>query len=263
MPVVTTQGVAYSYSALFEMFMAARALPTCKVTGEPIAFFPSVCLPLHHHLMEQYKGVMRGRRQQDEPDLAERFGFPMPMVEELPEKNFDEALLEELECVVSRELVYEPCVLSSGSIVSAYCVPEGGFLKDPNRTVGCALYGQAPRKSMAVEAMIKARFPQHYTERALELAKEGIQSAGQHANGTWNELSPALHIFWGLGCDGCGLWPIRGSAWEDAECQDRVGFHLCDQCYQLGFHRRVVTGKFNQTRMPKCRMVQMAESDFM
>lgn len=33
----------------------------------------------------------------------------------------------------------------AGSIVSAHCVPDGGFQKDPNRFVACALHGQAPR----------------------------------------------------------------------------------------------------------------------
>lgn len=262
LPVITTQGIAYSYSALFEMFMTAPGLPICKVTGQQLAFFPSVCRPLHHFMLEEYRPLMKARRQQDEVEMRERFGFQMPQIEDAPEQAGDQGLLDELECAVSRALVYEPCVLSSGTIVSAYCVPDGGFDKDPDRTVRCALYGQAPRKCAALEALLKARFPQQYLQRGLDLAKDGIRSAGRFAVGTWSGVSPALPVFLGLGCDGCGLWPIRGAAWEDADCKDKAGFHLCDACCKLGYHRRIITGKCNQSRLPSHRMVQLAESDF-
>lgn len=263
MPVVTLQGVAYSYAALMEMFTKARGLPVCKVTGESIPFFPNVCPALHHFLLEEYRGVMRGRRQQDEADLLEQFGLQMPAVPDAPEEEGDAGLLEELQCVVSHDLVYQPCVLSSGSVVSAHCVPEGGFQKDPDRLVATALHGQAPRRCPALESVLQARFPQVYEERGARVAAElGGQPAARHASGTWAGYPADALAFWGLGCDGCGIWPIRGSAWSDIDCQDRVGFHLCGDCHKFGYHKRVITGKFNQNRMPKNRMVQMSESEF-
>jgi len=263
MPVITTEGVAYSYAALFEMFMTAQGLPLCKATEEPIRFFPGVCLPLHHFMMSEFRTSMRGRKQQDEADMFEKFGLSMPNVSEAPDDEGDEGVLEEFQCVVSGELAYEPCALSSGSIVSAYCVPEGGFKKDPDRLVACALHGQAPRKCLALEAMIKAKFPKEYAQRANELAKQGVQTTGKYATGTYNQFEPDSYIFWGIGCDGCGLWPIVGKAWYDADCPDKVGFHLCDPCYKFGYHRRVITGKFNQNHMPKHTMKEMPENEFM
>mmetsp|Transcript_90649 Transcript_90649/g.210852 ORF Transcript_90649/g.210852 Transcript_90649/m.210852 type:complete len:287 (-) Transcript_90649:170-1030(-) len=263
MPVVTLEGVAYSFAALFEMFMTAEGQPLCKATGSPIRFFPAVCLPLHHFMMNEFRTSMRGRKQQDEADMWENFQMQLPNVPEAPEDDSDEGLLEEFQCVVSGELAYEPCVLSSGSIVSAYCVPEGGFKKDPDRLVACALYGQAPKKSIALEAMIKAKFPKEYGQRANDLAKQGIQATGKHATGTHIEFPQDAYIFWGLGCDGCGLWPIVGAAWYDADCKDKTGFHLCDPCYKYGYHRRVITGKFNQNHMPKHTMKEVEQNDFM
>mmetsp|Transcript_54401 Transcript_54401/g.122360 ORF Transcript_54401/g.122360 Transcript_54401/m.122360 type:complete len:288 (-) Transcript_54401:133-996(-) len=264
MPVITTDGIAYSYAALFEMFMAPQdGMPICKVTQEPIRFFPGVCLPLHHFMLSEYRTSMRGRKQQDEADMFEKFGLPMPSVTDEPEEEGDAGFLEEFECAVSSELAYEPCALSSGTIVSAYVVPEAGFKKDPDRLVACALHGQAPKKSATLEAMIKAKFPREYSQRANDLAKQGIQATGKNATGTYNQFDPDSHVFWGCGCDGCGMWPIVGSAWEDADCPDRTGFHLCDGCYKFGYHRRVITGKFNQNHMPKHVMKEMRQNDFM
>lgn len=256
MPVITTEGVAYSFAALFEMFMSAQGgLPLCKATQEPIRFFPGVCLPLHYFMMSEFRTSMRGRKQQDEADMFEKFGLPMPAHAEAPEDESDGGWMELFQCVVSEELVYEPCALSSGSIVSAYSVPEGGFKKDPDRLVACALHGQAPKNCLALEAMIKTKFPKEYGQRANDLAKQGIQATAKHATGSYNQFAQDEYIYWGLGCDGCGLWPIVGKAWTDADCPDKAGFHLCDSCYKFGYHRRVITGKFNQNHMPKNQMV--------
>mmetsp|Transcript_14323 Transcript_14323/g.36591 ORF Transcript_14323/g.36591 Transcript_14323/m.36591 type:complete len:285 (-) Transcript_14323:76-930(-) len=263
MPVVTLQGVAYSYVALFEMLASPKGgVAKCKVTQEPIYFLPAVCLPLHHFLMAEYKQTMKGRARQDEADMQEKFGKQLPAVSDAPDDDTDEGHEEALECVVSHELVYEPCVLSSGSLVSAYCIPEGGFKKDPDRLVACALHNQAPKKCVALETMIKTQFPQLYSQRAMDLAKQGIQPNGKHAKGTCKEFDPSDYVFWGLGCDGCGIWPVRGSAWEDADCPESTGYHLCGACYEVGYHRRSITGRLKQTHLPKHKMVEMVRSEF-
>merc|ERR1712039_654298 len=101
---------------------------------------------------------------------------------------------------------------------------------------------------------MKAKFPREYGQRANELAKQGIQASGKHATGTYNQIDPDSYIFWGLGCDGCGIWPIRETAWYDTEVKDKAGFHLCDPCYKFGYSKRTISGKFNQQRMPKNKM---------
>jgi len=111
--------------------------------------------------------------------------------------------------------------------------------------------------------MIKAKFPKEYGQRANDLAKQGIQATGKYATGSFKEFVQDEYVFWGLGCDGCGLWPISGKAWYDADCPDKAGFHLCDGCYKFGYHRRVITGKFNQNHMPKNTMKEMQEQEFM
>lgn len=263
LPVITLKGVAYSYEALFEMFMSSSAQggqTICKVTQEPIAFFPSVCVPLHHYMYKEFPNAMRSRQQQDAADMYEKFELKLPSVSDAPDLDGDDGFLEEFECAVSHELAYEPCCLSSGTIVSACFVPQGGFRKDPDRLVACSLHNQAPAKSEALESMMKAMFPKEYGQRASDLAKQGIDTSGEFANGTYKEDPRNDYIHWGYGCDACGLWPIVGKGWYDTVLEkagDKVGFHLCDPCYAFKFHTRVITGKFGQERMPKNEMAEM------
>eukprot|EP00434_Breviolum_minutum_P043865 symbB.v1.2.039121.t1/scaffold6359.1/size18783/1 len=71
-PVVTDQGIAYCYSVLFQMFMSSSTgAPKCVVTGEPITFFPNVCVPLHHFMLDVYKKDLKGRKQIEETIMAE------------------------------------------------------------------------------------------------------------------------------------------------------------------------------------------------
>ncbi|CAE8638565.1 unnamed protein product [Polarella glacialis] len=257
LPVITTHGVAYSYSALLDMFMKAQGVPTCKVTQEPILFMPAVCLPLHHFLMAEYKTALKSRKQVEEFEMMDKFGLKAPQVKDTPDEDGDAGFLEEFQCVVSGALAYEPCALSSGSIVSSHCVPEGGFQKDPDRLVACALHGQAPRKSACLEAMIRAKFPAEYKEREMAVSAGSSRRSSDQA--VCRDFDAQEHVHFGLGCDGCGLWPIRGKAWEDADCKEKVGFHLCDACYTRGYHKRVIGGRFNQGHMPKNRMAAVHE----
>lgn len=262
MPVVTAQGVAYSYVALLGMFVSAEGLPSCATTGEKIAFFPSVCRALHFFLLSEYKELMKARQKQDEAEMTTKFGFHMPVVEDLSATQArDDGLLQELFCAVTGKLAFRPCVLSSGTVVSASAIPKSGFGQDPDRLVACALHGQAPAECGALTKVLQLRFSQLHEDRKL-IAVETKEKA-EYACGGWNvDTTSSEHIFWGHGCDGCGMWPIRGDAWEDAECKDRAGFNLCDACHKVGFHKRVVTGKFGQDRLPSNKMVPMITSDF-
>merc|ERR1712228_945967 len=107
-------------------------------------------------MMSEFRNAMKSRKQQDEYDMLDKFGLQMPQVSEAPDEDGDDGFLEDFECAVSHELAYEPCCLSSGTIVSACEILEKGFKKDPDRLVACALHGQKPKKSEVLEAMIKA-----------------------------------------------------------------------------------------------------------
>lgn len=255
MPVITTDGIQYSYFALFDMFMKAQNQPICVVTQNPIDFFPGVCVALHHYLYDEFKGDTRARGQEDTRLLQEKYGLDMPDISQRPDDDSDEGFMEEMFCIIDNELAYEPCCLSSGSIVSAHNIPEAGFRKDPDRLVACALHYQKPKKSATLEAMIKDRFPRDYADRGREVPPAPTFTDEDRMI----KHDPDAEVHIGVGCDGCGIWPIRGPAWVDEDCPENVGFQLCNACYELGYHRRVLTGRFNQTHKPNNRMVPLVQ----
>ncbi|KAL3148974.1 hypothetical protein ABBQ32_001830 [Trebouxia sp. C0010 RCD-2024] len=58
-------------------------------------------------------------------------------------------------------------------------------------------------------------------------------------------------IHHGVGCDACGLYPIRGHRYKCQDCPDKVGFDLCNKCHGRGLH---ITGRFNQQHTPEHKM---------
>jgi len=255
LPVITNEGVAYSFAALFEMFSESEGPPLCKVKKEPITFFPGVCAALHHHLWDTY-GEMRKRRGEDDK-IMQKYNLSLPVFDNKPEEEGEEGFLEEMLCAVSGEIAFEPCSLSSGTIVSLCEVPEGGFQKDPNRLIACALHNQVPKKSPALEAMIRGRFPDEYRQRGREVPSYTTKEP------TVRKPVPNEYVHIGLGCDGCGMWPIRGKAYYDPKCPQEVGFHLCEGCYIFGYQKRVLTGRFNQVHIPLTPMEEMPDFGFL
>mmetsp|Transcript_9183 Transcript_9183/g.20453 ORF Transcript_9183/g.20453 Transcript_9183/m.20453 type:complete len:287 (-) Transcript_9183:114-974(-) len=257
MPVVTLEGVAYSYVALFAMFMKSGGSPKCRKTGEPIRFFPAPCAPLQHYLLTYHNKVTRSRGKEDEAQLMDQFGLAMPEISAVPEASDDASWLEELECKVTGELAYKPCVLSSGTIVSRSAVPDNGFMKDPDRTIACALHGQAPLPSPAIEFVMKKCFPEEYAASGRQHgAPEEDPAAAVLHRLVWK---PSDYVHWGLGCDGCGMFPIVGAAWCDEKCPQKVGFHLCNACHEVGYSKRTLAGRFDQAHIPQTKLVKVPE----
>ncbi|KAL0020958.1 hypothetical protein WJX79_008557 [Trebouxia sp. C0005] len=88
------------------------------------------------------------------------------------------------------------------------------------------------------------------------------QRAGSSAGETGSNAAAVLRhrllhnirqdfIHHGVGCDSCGLYPIKGRRFKCQNCPDKVGFDLCGSCYDRGLH---ITGRFNQQHTPEHSM---------
>ena len=66
-----------------------------------------------------------------------------------------------------------------------------------------------------------------------------------------SDETPYVHF--GVGCDGCGAFPIRGAAFRCLDCPDAVGFDLCAECRGSSL---VVTGRFDQGHTSNHRVVE-------
>eukprot|EP00667_Euglena_gracilis_P003204 EG_transcript_3212 len=66
-------------------------------------------------------------------------------------------------------------------------------------------------------------------------------------------------IHFGIICDSCGAYPIVGHRWRCRDCPEKIGFDICGECYTRQVHRRLITGKFNQSHQPTHRMHLVAQ----
>eukprot|EP00971_Amphidinium_carterae_P262416 5205283-Amphidinium_carterae.1 len=190
MPVVTLEGVAYSYVALYAIFMKAQGQPKCRQTGSPLRFFPAPCIGLQHYMQTYHPKVSKSRFKEDEAQLMAQFGLKMPDIGAAPATSEDASWEEEFECKATGELVYKPCVLSSGTIVSKAAVPDGGFKKDPDRLLACALYGQSPMVAPALEFVMRKLFSEEYADAARK-APAVLDSTAPLHNAAWD---PSEHV---------------------------------------------------------------------
>ena len=77
------------------------------------------------------------------------------------------------------------------------------------------------------------------TGKTLRFKKENLRLAPK---------IPFVHF--GVGCDGCGLYPIEGKAFKCVDCPEAVGFDLCGDCIS----RSGKMGRFNQNHTAEHRM---------
>ena len=69
-------------------------------------------------------------------------------------------------------------------------------------------------------------------------------------------------MHFGVGCDGCGVFPIVGRRFCCADCSEAIGYDLCGRCYDTGLHKREApSGRFNQAHKPEHRMEEMEQVD--
>ena len=74
--------------------------------------------------------------------------------------------------------------------------------------------------------------------------------------------NPETFVHVAVGCDACGVYPIKGRRFRCIDCPERMGFDLCGACHGLVEARFVergpmlgaIEGRFNQQHRPGHRM---------
>jgi hypothetical protein len=65
----------------------------------------------------------------------------------------------------------------------------------------------------------------------------------------------------GVGCDGCGVFPIIGRRYWCNDCSEAIGFDLFGDCYDAGVHHRSEVGRFNQEHQPSHKLSEIAQEE--
>mmetsp|Transcript_5349 Transcript_5349/g.11748 ORF Transcript_5349/g.11748 Transcript_5349/m.11748 type:complete len:431 (+) Transcript_5349:180-1472(+) len=73
-------------------------------------------------------------------------------------------------------------------------------------------------------------------------------------------------VHYGVGCDGCGVYPIAGRRYKCLDCAEDIGFDLCGECCDDDVHKRVsvgdgnaAAGRFNQQHRPNHSMEEIEQ----
>ena len=68
-------------------------------------------------------------------------------------------------------------------------------------------------------------------------------------------------VHYGVGCDGCGIYPISGRRYKCIDCSEEIGFDLCGDCFDAGVHKkdRDRAGRFNQQHRPEHYMGEVVQ----
>ena len=139
------------------------------------------------------------------------------------------------------------CCRTCGRPGSVYVGNCGHVLCEDCRDSDCACGARrvfTPRVPCALLELAshKARAPAGAPRQCLEApAPERALS----------DETPYVHF--GVGCDGCGAFPIRGAAFRCLDCPDAVGFDLCAECRGSSL---VVSGRFDQGHTSNHRVVE-------
>mmetsp|Transcript_7573 Transcript_7573/g.21082 ORF Transcript_7573/g.21082 Transcript_7573/m.21082 type:complete len:469 (-) Transcript_7573:306-1712(-) len=91
------------------------------------------------------------------------------------------------------------------------------------------------------------------TSQTISIKSENLKKA---------EEEEKRYVHYGVGCDGCGAFPIVGQRWKCGDCSEEIGFDLCGDCYNDGVHNRegqVAAGRFNQQHRPNHEMLLMEQ----
>ncbi|XVF38024.1 hypothetical protein REPUB_Repub20aG0062200 [Reevesia pubescens] len=178
---------------------------------------------------------------------------------EFEHKDQNVVSIADLLCAACKRLLFRPVVLNCGHV---YC--ESCFVIPKDEILRCQVCKSLqpngfPSVCLILDHFLEEQFPEKYSERQAVLLKEhncSIQ-AQRHANqstsistdvySSWIfRNGPKVHV--GVGCDFCGMSPIIGERYKCKDCEEKIGFDLCESCYKAPAN---ITGRFNQQHKPE------------
>ena len=183
---------------------------------------------------------------------------------------------DDVQCSICLEMLWMPSILPCGHWLCFWCnekIPKGHLYSQ------CPLcraqYQCKPRPCVALQSFLLLHFPNLKEEREGDFRdlesitmekltdRKTVQMVvGQLANAfllnmqTGTTESPQF-IWPHNGCDGCGVFPIRGqSLFQCLDCLEYVGFDLCTECH---LHHQEdssgVAGRYGQFHDPSCHEI--------
>ncbi|XP_037452299.1 E3 ubiquitin-protein ligase PRT1-like [Triticum dicoccoides] len=167
--------------------------------------------------------------------------------------------LDDVSCPICKELLYQPAVLNCGHVYCISCLPSVGDEALKCQVCGGLHPGDFPNVCLDLDHFLEEYFPAEYESRRKKLRlensqcnPEGSSSSTSCKKGTFVQKTLDLsNVHIGVGCDSCGVYPIRGKRYKCKDCTEAIGFDLCGECYDS---TSKLPGRFNQQHTPDHRM---------
>ena len=244
-------------------FIGASACPLCRFE---YAKFPRLCGALHEFLGRAFPGEYRARLaalDEDEAEMQQQ--SPQPAAGAAPAATDAELF----RCVRCAGLLFEPVALNCGHLAClACCVGDalagGGPLPARVDCPECGEPSDLPRPCLQLDGFLKRRFAAEYAASGRESQLDALAAlaaeagagagagggepaaegeAGAAGAGRPSLLDPDHYTHLGVGCDGCGVYPIVGRRFKCLQCPETIGYDLCRACMDRDPGAQ---GRFNQ-----------------
>ncbi|GJM85548.1 hypothetical protein PR202_ga02009 [Eleusine coracana subsp. coracana] len=175
--------------------------------------------------------------------------------------------LEDVSCPLCKEMLYQPAVLNCGHVYCVSCLSSLNEEALKCQVCGGLHPGDVPNVCLDLDHFLEEYFPSEYESRGVKVQfekRKGNHEASSSCTST-KENSRAEHnddlsdVHFGVGCDSCGVYPIRGKRYKCQDCAELIGFDLCEPCYSSSLN---LPGRFNQQHTPDHRM-QLDDSNLL
>uniref|UniRef100_A0A0E0ETR1 RING-type domain-containing protein n=1 Tax=Oryza meridionalis TaxID=40149 RepID=A0A0E0ETR1_9ORYZ len=144
---------------------------------------------------------------------------------------------EDVACLICQELLFDPSVLNCGHVYCMPCLTSVG-----GEELECQFCG-APHPAEPTVCSNLKNFLKHRFEELYNSRQEKSSGVPSRKEGTRKgKPSEILHTHVGVGCDGCGVFPIQGRRYSCKECE-APGLDLCEKCFMTG---STAEGRFDQ-----------------
>lgn len=176
-------------------------------------------------------------------------------------------------CAMCAQIVRHPLVQVCGHLCCAHCLPNGeGASPKPSCAACGARQVYRPKVCLLAVAALggeaDATLDNAESASSLEAVDDDDDdgnssraggadvAGGVNGGGSSEPLRVPAYIHFGVGCDGCGKYPITGRAFRCCECPEAIGYDLCEGCHDVP----PGTGRFGQAHRPKHQMEERAQA---
>eukprot|EP00002_Diphylleia_rotans_P037751 TRINITY_DN8473_c0_g1_i1.p1 TRINITY_DN8473_c0_g1~~TRINITY_DN8473_c0_g1_i1.p1 ORF type:complete len:335 (-),score=59.51 TRINITY_DN8473_c0_g1_i1:86-1090(-) len=252
---------------------------TCPLCMSKYAYLPNVCESIHSIVQILFPETYAERDANMKRDHEQHAQSPSVTRTLDPSMSDKEKIRQLLSCCSCHEIAKRPMVMNCGAVVCSNCFKisqrKGPKLKCPRQDCITPLPESTEiQPSAVVKELIRCAFPT--VDHESDEGPSGIDIGQEERVGSVDEdptqpkteeekaqdephgpiPRPQIHL--GVGCDGCGMFPIKGKRYQCLDCPESVGFDLCGRCYDKHKETRGhLAGRFNQNHRLDHRMKLM------